>query len=196
MLMRVLLCSTFGNLWFDQKNDTLDLFNVEETSRALCLQAILDGISFHTCASAKIRDINDTTFLTFVDELEEFSRISRASQNREYVKEFCETELSMDRKGWLDVKFIFKNKNLDNLDPEISFKGRCKRFLTLFDIPNMSSYLKIRVTVVGKLENNKNTYVLEVAKNHALITINGEEQSIPIYLKSTEYYTSEEYAKL
>lgn len=186
----------FGNLGFDQKNDTLNLYDTDVTGRGLCLQAILDGISFHTCASAKIREINDTTYLTFVDELEEFSRISRASQNREYVKEFCETELSMDKKGWLDVKFIFKNKNLDNLDPEISFKGRCKRFLNLFDIPNMSNYLKIRVTVVGKLDNNKNTYVLEVAKNHALITINGEKQDIPKYLKSTEYYTSEEYEKL
>lgn len=186
----------FGNLSFDHKNDNISLYDTENTGRTLCLQAVLDSISFHTCASAKIKEINDNTYLTFVDELEEFSRISRASQNREYVKEFCETELSMDRKGWLDVKFIFKNKNLDNLDPEISFKGRCKRFLSLFDIPNMSNYLKIRVTVVGKLENNKNTYVLEVARNHALITINGEQQNIPKYLKSTEYFTTEEYEKL
>ena len=96
--------------------------------------------------------------------------------------------------GWLDIQFVFNNTNLDNLKPELSFKGRCKRFLSLFDIPNMSENLKIRVTVIGELPTDRNTYVLELARKYADISINGESKDIPKYLKSTQYYTKEEYA--
>ena len=164
-------------------------------ARALALHDILASISDHTCDSYQIRSIDSNSFLTFVDELEEFSRISRASQNREYVEEFCDTALFMED-GWLNVVFEFNNTNLDNLDPEISFKGRCKRFLSLFDIPNLDEYLKIRVTIVGKLPTDNNEYVLEIAKNHADIRINGESKNIPKYLKSTQFFTKEEYEKL
>lgn len=164
-------------------------------SRILELHEILASISDHTRDSFKIRAIGSSTFLTFVDELEEFSRISRASQNREYVEEFCDTALYMED-GWLNVVFEFNNDKLDNLDPEISFKGRCKRFLSLFDIANLDEYLKIRVTIVGKLPTDENEYVLEIAHKHADIRINGESQNIPKYLKSTQYYTKEEYAQM
>ena len=149
----------------------------------------------HISEALAIASIDDTNYLTIIDELEEFSRISRASQNREYVKEFCESSIEM-KDGWLDIQFIFNNTNLDNLNPEISFKGRCKRFLSLFDIPNMSENLKIRVSVIGQLPTDQNTYVLEIANKYADISINGESQNIPKYLKSTQYYTKEEYAKM
>ncbi len=163
-------------------------------ARALSLHDILSSISNHTSDSYQISQIDENSFLTFVDELEEFSRISRASQNREYVEEFCDTALFMED-GWLNIVFEFNNKNLDNLDPEISFKGRCKRFLSLFDIQNLDRYLKIRVTIVGKLPTDENEYVLEIARNHADIRINGESQCIPKYLKSTQFLTKEEYAR-
>lgn len=98
--------------------------------------------------------------------------------------------------GWFNVVFEFNNKELDNLDPERAFKGRCKRFLSLFDIPHMDPHLKIRVKVVGKLPTDENEYVLEIARKHAHIFINGEEKVIPKYLKSTQFYTSEEYAEI
>ncbi len=164
-------------------------------ARVLSLHDILASISNHTSDSYRISAIEDGSFLTFVDELEEFSRISRASQNREYVEEFCDTALYMED-GWLNVVFEFNNTNLDNLDPEISFKGRCKRFLSLFDIPNLDPYLRIRVTIVGKLPTDENEYVLEIAKNYADIRINGESKDIPKYLKSTQYFTKEEYANM
>jgi len=163
-------------------------------ARTLSMHNILSSISNHTCDSYQIEQIDENSFLTFVDELEEFSRISRASQNREYVEEFCDTALSM-KDGWLNIVFEFNNTNLDNLDPEISFKGRCKRFLSLFDISNLDEYLKIRVTVVGKLPTDQNEYVLEIAKNYADIRINGESKCIPKYLKSTQFLTKEEYAQ-
>lgn len=163
-------------------------------ARILTLHDILASISNHTSDSYQIEHIDENSFLTFVDELEEFSRISRASQNREYVEEFCDTALYMED-GWLNIVFEFNNTNLDNLDPEISFKGRCKRFLSLFDIANLDEYLKIRVTILGKLPTDQNEYVLEIAKHHADIRINGESKDIPKYLKSTQYLTKEEYAK-
>ncbi len=164
-------------------------------ARTLSLHDILSSISNHTSDSYQIQNVNENSFLTFVDELEEFSRISRASQNREYVEEFCDTALYMED-GWLNVVFEFNNTNLDNLDPEISFKGRCKRFLSLFDIPNLDKYLKIRVTIVGKLPTDQNEYVLEIANKHADIRINGESKDIPKYLKSTQFFTKEEYAQM
>ncbi len=164
-------------------------------SKALMFHDILASISNHTCDSYQIQAIDGGAFLTFVDELEEFSRISRASQNREYVEEFCDTALYMEE-GWLNVVFEFNNTNLDNLDPERAFKGRCKRFLSLFDIPKLDKYLKIRVTIVGKLPTDQNEYVLEIANHHADIRINGESKDIPKYLKSTQYFTKEEYAQM
>lgn len=164
-------------------------------AKTLALHTILSSISNHTSDSFQIQHIDENSFLTFVDELEEFSRISRASQNREYVEEFCDTALYMED-GWLNVVFEFNNTNLDNLNPEISFKGRCKRFLSLFDIPNLDKYLKIRVTIVGKLPTDQNEYVLEIANKYADIRINGESKDIPKYLKSTQFFTKEEYAQM
>ena len=164
-------------------------------NRTMALHAILSSIADHTRDSYQIASINTGSFLTFVDELEEFSRISRASQNREYVEEFCDTALYMED-GWLNVVFEFNNTNLDNLDPEISFKGRCKRFLSLFNVAHLDENLKIRVTIVGKLPTDENEYVLEIANKYADIRINGESKDIPKYLKSTQFYTKEEYAKM
>ncbi len=163
--------------------------------KTLAMHTILSSISNHTSDGYQIHTIDEDSFLTFVDELEEFSRISRASQNREYVEEFCDTGLYMED-GWLNVVFEFNNTSLDNLDPEISFKGRCKRFLSLFDIPNLDENLKIRVTIVGKLPTDQNEYVLEIAKKYVDVRINGESKNIPKYLKSTQYFTKEEYAQM
>ncbi|MGN0312949.1 MAG: hypothetical protein ACI4CC_09245 [Lachnospiraceae bacterium] len=161
----------------------------------LSLQRILSSISNHTNDMFRITTIDPDTFLTFVDELEEFSRISRASQNREFVEEFCDTALYMED-GWLHIDFEFNNASLDNLNPEISFKGRCKRFLTLFDIKELSNNLKICVTCQGKLPTDQNTYQLKIAHCYADISINGESVNIPEYLKSDQFFSREEYEAL
>jgi hypothetical protein len=94
--------------------------------------------------------------------------------------------------GWFNVDFIFTNTEIDNLDPEKAFKGRCKKFLTLFDIPELDPSLKIRLRCIGKLSYDDNTYTLEIARKHANIMINGIEQNIPKYLKTNQFYTKEE----
>ena len=186
---------TFQNIDYDKQANNLNYYRGVRNEKVLTLNEILRAVVDHTNDMFRIEYLTDAEYLTFVDELEEFSRISRASQNREYVKEFCDTALYMED-GWLNIVFEFSNTDLDNLDPEISFRGRCKRFLTLFNVPDLSPNLKLRVTCIGKLPTDQNTYVLEVATKHAKIMINGEEQNIPKYLKSNQFYTSEEYAAL
>lgn len=179
----------FQDIEFDRKNDKVYLGSPRyPAERMLTLIQILEATAFHTCESMTISEIDFNNYLTFVDELEEFSRISRASQNREYVKEFCETYLDVDDDGWFNIDFVFSNTNLDNLDPEISFKGRCKRFLKLFNIPMLSQNLKFRVRCIDKLHDNGNVYTLEIATNHTKVMINDELiEDIGKYLKSVEY---------
>jgi len=186
---------TFQNIDYDKLKDDLIYYKSIRNEKVVILNNILGAIANHTNDMFRIEYLTDGEYLTFVDELEEFSRISRASQNREYVKEFCDTALYMED-GWFNIVFEFSNTDLDNLDPEISFRGRCKRFLTLFNVPDLSPNLKLRVTCVGKLPTDQNTYVLEIATKHAKIMINGAEQNIPKYLKSNQFYTTEEYATL
>ncbi len=185
----------FTNISFDDITNELNISNITYTSRMLTNCYILSSIALHTNNAFKIQNIDFTSFLTFVDELEEFSRISRASQNREYVEEFCDSTIYMED-GWFNVIFEFNNANLDNLNPEKAFKGRCKRFLSLFDIPKMDDKLKIRLQCVGKLPTDQNTYMLEVARNHVDVSINGESVDIPKYLKSNQFYTKEEYERI
>ncbi len=156
-------------------------------------QGILKSVTNHTNENFRIASIGDSSdFLTFIDELEEFSRISRANQNREYVTEFCTTDIYMDN-DWFNIDFVFDNDNIVNLDPQRAFKGRCLRFLNLFDIRKLSPRLKIRLNCISKLPGDRNIYTLEIAQKFAKIMINGEEKNIPQYLNSKQLYAREEY---
>ncbi|MEG2289339.1 MAG: hypothetical protein RR891_11560 [Clostridium sp.] len=95
----------------------------------------------------------------------------------------------------MKVDFTFDNKEIDDLSPESAFRGRCKRFLTLFDIFNLKEDLKIKLRCIGDLPYNKNIYELEIRRKFASITINGEEQNIPQYLCSSQFYSKEEYVE-
>ncbi|MGH4123320.1 MAG: hypothetical protein ACREV6_10385 [Clostridium sp.] len=155
------------------------------------------GIFFRgVSAKYQIENLTDfSDFLIFIDEIEEFSRISRANQNRQYVNEFCKTDISVVD-GWFQIDFIFDNEKLEDLDPEFAFKSRCKRFLSLFRISAITEGLKIRLRCIASLSYDDNVYTLEIANKYANITINGEEQNIPRYLKSKVFYTKEEYMNL
>jgi len=158
--------------------------------------SILSAISDHTSEGINIRGIEGLSeFLVLIDELEEFSRISRANMNRQYVEEFCRSNIYCEE-GVLNIDFIFDNENLANLDPERAFKGRCKRFLEIFDIKQLNDNLKIRLRCIGKLPYDENVYTLEIRRKYANILINGQEQNIPKYLKSSQFYTKEMYMKL
>lgn len=163
------------------------------TSKFLTMQDLFSSISNHTLEGFRITRLqNPDEFLAFVDEIEEFSRISRANQNREFINEFCKTGIEIED-DWFVINFLFDNEEIDNLDPERAFKGRCKKMLTLMDIPNLDHSLKLKLNCIGNLSYDKNIYSLEIAKNHALITINGVQQYIPNYLKSRQFYSTEDY---
>lgn len=168
-------------------------FDVSEISAKL---HILEAISDHTSSGYKIKSIsNPSALLTFIDELEEFSRISRANQNRQYINEFCKTSLYVEENA-LNIDFIFDNENIEELDPERAFKGRCKRFLTLFDISNLDDNFKLKLRCISMLPHNNDVYELEIRKSYANITINKDEQDIPKYLGSREFYSKEKYITL
>lgn len=185
--------NTFKFSYNDYKNIIQEKVDI---AKFISIHAILNAVANHTCSRFQIKSISDASdFLAFIDELEEFSRISRANQSRQYVEEFCKTNLSFVD-GWFQADFIFDNENLENLDPEFAFKGRCKKFLTLFDIYNLDDNLKIRLRCIDRVLGNNNIYCLEIAKKYANIIINGKEQNIPKYLRSKTFYTKEEYAML
>lgn len=157
---------------------------------------ILRAVSDHTSNGFKILGIKTSSdFLVFVDEIEEFSRISRANKNRQYINEFCKTDIYMEDE-WFNVDFIFDNNELEDIDPEKAFKGRCKRMLSLFNISEIEENFKLRLRCIGKLPYDENMYELHVAKKYVNILINGEEKDIPKYLKSRQFYTKEEYINM
>lgn len=160
------------------------------------LYIVFQGIADHTSDGYKITNLSDSSaMLAFIDELEEFSRISRADQNRQFIDEFCKTAFE-NSKGCFTVSFVFDNHNLENLNPEMAFRGRCRRLLKLFDIPNLDPQLQICIQCIGQLPHNQNTYSITLRRGFAQILINDIEQNIPAYLKSSEFYTTEEYAAL
>ncbi|MGL5313805.1 MAG: hypothetical protein ACRC92_11225 [Peptostreptococcaceae bacterium] len=167
-------------------------FDYIRYSDVVSKQEILRAMTEHTNDSFKIKEISSNVqFLSIIDELEEFSRISRANKNREYVNQYCKTDLNYED-GWFNVNLIFDNENIGEFNPELSFKWRCQRFLTLFDVQNLSKNLKIRVRFIVDMEE-KHDYVLEIARNYANIIIDEEEVVIPDYLESYQYCTKKQY---
>lgn len=157
---------------------------------------ILYAITCHTSSGYKIQQIvNETPFLLIIDELEEFSRMSRANKNRQYVNEFCKTQICT-KDNYFQVDFIFDNSDIDNLDPERAFKDKCKRFLSIFDIPNLDEKLRIRIRFIDKFKDDEKIYKLEISRKYADITIDGIEQDIPRYLRSNQFYAKEGYMSL
>lgn len=168
----------------------------DECKKFISMYFIFQAVASHTLEGYKIADIGTPMeFLAFIDEIEEFSRISRANQNREFVNEFCKTSIE-NVDGVFVINFIFDNEDIDNLDPERAFKGRCKKMLSLLDIPNLCSNFKVQLNCISKLSYDTNVYTLNVSTKFAEILINGEAQYIPKYLKSRQFYCTEDYQNM
>jgi len=184
LLMKTL--KAFSNLpivYSNPDNIELDGLNIASVnSKMIILKAMTD----HTSQGFQIRDFTkNSEVLILFDEIEEFSRISRANQYRQYVNEFCKTDLSV-KDGVLNIDFIFDDENVADLDPEITFRDKCKRFTTVFDIKNLADHIKIRFRSIGKLPQNKNIYELFIERDNVRISINGEEKELAEYLKTKE----------
>lgn len=181
----------FENLKFSLGERT-SYFDSINYSDVVSKQEILRAMTEHTNDSFKIKEISSNVqFLSLIDELEEFSRISRANKNREYVNQYCKTDLNYED-GWFNVNLIFDNIDIGEFNPETSFKWRCKRFLDLFDVPNLSENLKLRIKFMVDIDE-KHEYVLEIANKYANIFIDDIEVVIPDYLDSYQYCTNKQY---
>ena len=92
------------------------------------LTAILRAITDHNSEGFQMSEItSDSCFLTFIDELEEFSRISRANQNRQYINEFCKSNIYCEE-GFMNIDFtfcIFGNRTFINKSKGIEFIVCC-----------------------------------------------------------------------
>lgn len=189
---------SFRHMELTTNNNKQDLAVSKNSNHALfqVKQSILKAISDHTSIGYQIESITEhSQLLTFIDELEEFSRICRANQNREFINEFCDTQLLLDD-GVFIINFLFNNTDINGLDPELAFKGRCKKMLSLFKISNLDPKLHIKLSCIGDLPYDKNTYTIEIRRKFAMITINGEEQVIPNYLKTNDFMTRQGYEAL
>ncbi len=149
---------------------------------------IMAAIVAHSSSLYTIRNIDSPqAFLTFVDELEEFSRISRADHKRKFVEQFCRTELDLKGK-WFEIKFIFAEGDPAHLNPEIFFRDKVKRFLQVFAINDLGENFWIRLIVEDRLTGKENPYyTLEVARKHVKLSVGGKEVLPCQYLGKSEF---------
>ncbi len=184
LLMKTL--KSFSNLpitYSRPESIELDNLNISAiNSKMKILQAMAD----HTSDGYQIRDfLNYSELLVLFDEIEEFSRISRANQYRQFVNEFCKTDLSL-KDGVLNIDNIFDDSTVLGLDPEIHFKHKSKRLMTVFDIKNLAEHIKIRFRCIGELPHNKNIYEIYLERDSVQIKINNEPIDLAQYLKTKE----------
>ncbi|MFX1538483.1 MAG: hypothetical protein ACFFDI_30190 [Promethearchaeota archaeon] len=186
LLMKIL--NAFSNIQLAYSDLTLlDTKKVDLAAIKSKLR-ILIAMADHTSPGFLMREFSDfSALLVLIDEIEEFSRISRANQYRQFINEFCKTAVGMEN-GYLCIDFVFDDQNIDDLNPEISFRDKCKKFLKIFDIPNLDPDLKIRFRCIGMLPQDPNTYQIEIARQFVKITINDEERDISAYLDTKEVF--------
>ncbi|MBK5112219.1 MAG: hypothetical protein KGD59_07395 [Candidatus Heimdallarchaeota archaeon] len=186
LLMKTL--NSFSNIKITYSNP--DDLPLEELDFATIYgkMKILKAMADHTSSGYQIMDFdNYSAQLILIDEIEEFSRISRANQYRTFVNQFCKCEVNMENEC-LCIDFIFDDNEIDDLDPSRAFKDKCRRFISVLDIPNLTSNISIRFRCIGQLKKDKKTYELQLSKNHVKISIDGvEKEDINEYLKSAEF---------
>jgi len=181
--------SNFDLSFSDPSNlpmDKIDFATIYSKSK------ILIAMANHTSDGFLIRKFdNYSAFLVLVDEIEEFSRMSRANQFRQYVQEFCKSNIRMED-DILVIENIFDNVEADGLKPEIHFKSKCKRLTSVFDIPNLADEIKIIYRCIGKLPWDENVYELKIESGKTpSIKINNRKKNAKEYLGSIELFICE-----
>ena len=146
-------------------------------SVAISKMMILKAIGLHTCIRKKIvnlRVLED--FLLFIDFIEEFSRITRASLLGSRLPQFCDAKMKVSFNNselTLEFSYIFDEKinRPEKLDPRITFVDKGKFLLERFGIKDPSFNLIIRV--IDPINNQNGTqkqYI--ISYNSGNITIN------------------------
>ncbi|TXT56440.1 MAG: hypothetical protein BAJATHORv1_20029 [Candidatus Thorarchaeota archaeon] len=184
LMMKIVGAFTDMTITYSNISDIpMDIFDLPRTFAKM---QILTAISNHTSRGYRMREFNDlSSFLVLIDEIEEFSRISRANQFRQYVEEFCRTKIYVEDE-FMVIEFIFDNEDIESLDPERAFKGRIRRFGQLFDIPNLDPAVKMKIAVISELKGEKTRFELFIERGRFEARRNGETISIDTYLKTRE----------
>ena len=123
-------------------------------------QVILKAIALHTCDVKKFEKFPTfESILVIIDEMEEFSRWTRAKMKRDYVNELCKVFTDI-KDNEIVIEYKFDNNELD-ISPEFVFKEKCKIFYHLFnklssEIPN------IRITLYDNRITPYVEYTLEL----------------------------------
>ncbi len=161
--------------------------SVPQVEKLACKMYMLNAMAAHSSSTLKIRAFDHPeTLLILPDELEEFSRISRASQNRQYVNEFCTSRLRMDG-DVLVMDFIFDRGDPDVLRPELFFRGKSERFLNLFDIPRLDPNLNVQMNCQDRLRaEHSRDYTLAISRDYVAMEVKGEFVSPAEYLQSPQ----------
>jgi hypothetical protein len=186
LLMKLL--NSFSNIQITYSNpDDLPLEDLDFAT-IYGKMKILKAMADHTSSGFKITDFESKSAqLILIDEIEEFSRISRANQYRTFVNQYCKCELNMNN-GCICIDFIYDDDNIDDLDPSFAFKDKCRKFIRVFDIPNLKDNISIRFRCIGKLKKDTKTYELQLSRNHVKILIDEEEEKdINKYLETKEF---------
>jgi hypothetical protein len=186
LLMKSL--NAFSNIRISYSNPSEISVENMDIARINSKLYILRAMADHTSPGFQISDfLEHSDVLILIDDIEEFSRISRANQYRQFVNEFCKTDLNV-KDGWLLIDNIFEDETVVGLDPEIHFRDKCKKFMRIFEIRNLADHIKIRFRCIGKLPTNNNIYELKLQNSMVSISINNEPQVLSEYLKTKEAF--------
>ncbi|MFX1476750.1 MAG: hypothetical protein ACFFCI_01335 [Promethearchaeota archaeon] len=143
-------------------SDTTDIsqkINVQNINIAKALGKIrvLKAISLHTCSRKKIIDLRDLEdLIIFIDFIEEFSRMTRASMVGSRIPQFCTTEFEIEFQGDilhfdLVYKFDPEGKRIQELDPKRTFIDKVKFIQQHFKFAENTVF---RMTVFDPLKKN------------------------------------------
>lgn len=142
-----------------------------EIIKFLSNQSILKSIALHTCNLKQFSSYPSLdSLLVLSDEIEEFSRWTRAKNKRDYVSELCKVSIDINRENII-IEYLFDDSNII-INLEHFFKNKCKLFIHAFDdqlinLPydtpfEYSKPPNIKIVVKDKIEIPYKEYSFEI----------------------------------
>ena len=143
-------------------------------------QAILKSIALHTCNLKKFSSHPSLdSLLVLSDEIEEFSRWTRAKNKRDYVSELCKVSIDINRDNII-IEYAFDDSNII-INLEQFFKNKCRLFIHIFnnqlinlpyEVPfEYNKPPNIKIVVQDKIENPYKEYSFVIDDLNPKITI-------------------------
>lgn len=167
---RFLACGTGSS------GEELDYADVALKKDVLC------AIADHTGQKAGLTSFDSlSALLTIVDELEEFSRITRAGHSRQFVPTTCSTLIGVsppDESGTtiLNVEFRIPETALPRDGVKGFFLRKVDRFLSMFSVAEMDEHIALNVEC--SVHGNGDSYILNLRRSHATLLYNGTTVSM------------------